>query len=165
MNHQPQHPLIKQCLAIAEKAHSGQVDKAGAMYLLHPLIVSLLVESHQRSVLKRLGRQLSESQLIQAQCVALLHDVVEDSDITVDDLNHEYHLPPEITQAVSILTKTKGEDYASYLKKVKTNPLSRVVKLADLLDNSNLNRLPKITNEDTQRRLKYLKSMMYLWQD
>jgi (p)ppGpp synthase/HD superfamily hydrolase len=159
------HPLIKQCLDIAEKAHFGQVDKAGENYLLHPLIVSLLVQSHQRSVLKRPGSQLSEKQLLEARCVALLHDVVEDSAITVNDLKDHHHLPVEICDAVKILTKTKGEDYDAYLIRVKANPLSRLVKLADLLDNSNLNRLTKITHEDIDRRLKYLKAMIVLWQD
>ena len=159
------HPLIKQCLEIAEKDHFGQVDKAGENYLLHPLIVSLLVQSHQRSVLKRLGNQLTEKQLLQARCVAYLHDVVEDSAITVNDLRDQHHLPAEICDAVKILTKTKGEDYDAYLVRVKANPLSRLVKLADLLDNSNLNRLPKVTQEDRDRRVKYLKAMIYLWQD
>lgn len=165
MNDHHNHPMIKQCLDIAEKAHAGQVDKAGEMYLLHPVIVSLLIECHDRSVLKRLGNQLDEETLIQARCVALLHDVLEDSTITYDELLNRYHLPVQICDAVKILTKTKGEALEVYLIRVKGNPLSRIVKLADLLDNTNLNRLSKITPKDIERRHRYLKSMRMLWHD
>jgi (p)ppGpp synthase/HD superfamily hydrolase len=159
------HPLIKQCLKIASEAHATQVDKAKMTYLLHPIMVSLLVETHDRSVLKRWGSLLSEEALIEAQCVALLHDVLEDCPVTFEDLRDHHHLPLTICEAVLILTKADNEAYSDYLKRVKANPLSKVVKLADLLDNANLDRLPKVTQEDKARRLKYLKSMLYLWLD
>lgn len=159
------HPLIKQCLKIASEAHATQVDKAKMTYLLHPIYVSLLVETHDRSVLKRLGSVLSDQELITAQCVALLHDVLEDCPVTFEDLRDHHHLPMEICEAVLILTKHDDEDYQDYLKRVKANPLSRVVKLADLLDNANLDRLPKVTQKDKARRMKYLKSMLMLWLD
>lgn len=157
--------LISQCLDIAEKAHAGQTDKAKAPYILHPMVVSELVKAHDRTVLKRLGKTFNEEQYIEARCVALLHDVLEDSTVTVDDLRDQYHLPSSICDAVKVLTKTKGEDYGLYLQRVKANPISRLVKLADLLDNANLKRLKRITEEDRKRRLKYLKAMKYLWQD
>lgn len=159
------HPLIKQCLKIASEAHATQLDKAKITYLLHPILVSLMVETHDRSVLKRWGCALNEQELIWAQCVALLHDVLEDSTVTVENLRNDHHLPLEICDAVDILTKNEGEDYADYLRRVKANPLSKVVKLADLLDNANLDRLPKVTDDDRARRKKYLKAMLYLWLD
>ena len=157
------HPLIKQCLQIASKAHATQLDKAKITYLLHPILVSLMVETHDRSVLKRWACALNEQELIWAQCVALLHDVLEDSTVTAENLRNDHHLPFQICEAVDILTKIEGEDYADYLKRVKANPLSRVVKLADLLDNANLDRLSKVTDDDRARRKKYLKAMLYLW--
>lgn len=159
------HPLIKQCLKIASEAHATQLDKAKITYLLHPILVSLMVETHDRSVLKRWACALTEQELIWAQCVALLHDVLEDSTVTVENLRNDHHLPSEICDAVDILTKIEGEDYADYLIRVKANPLSRVVKLADLLDNANLDRLPKVNDDDRARRKKYLKAMLYLWLD
>jgi len=158
--------LKENCLNIASLAHADQVDKAKEPYLLHPLWVSAtLTETPYRSVLKKHMSVLSEEEKEYAQCVALLHDVIEDSPITYEDLLMIYHLPKDIADAVLILTKTKGEDYSLYLKRVKENKLARVVKLSDLLHNSDLRRLPRVKNEDKQRRLKYLKSMLYLWDE
>jgi (p)ppGpp synthase/HD superfamily hydrolase len=158
--------LKESCLNIASLAHADQVDKAKEPYLLHPLWVSAtLSETPYRSVLKRHMSALSEEEKEYAQCVALLHDMIEDSPITSSDLLTLYHLPKDIVEAVIILTKTKGEDYSLYLKRVKENKLARVVKLSDLLHNSDLRRLSRIKEEDIQRRLKYLKSILYLWDD
>jgi (p)ppGpp synthase/HD superfamily hydrolase len=158
--------LIDLCLNIASLAHADQVDKAKEPYLLHPLWVSaVLTEAPYRTVLKRPMVLLSDEEKVFAQCVALLHDVIEDTPVTYDDLLNKHQLPKDIADAVLILTKTKGEDYSLYLKRVKENKLARVVKLADNLHNSDLNRLPRIKEEDRKRRLKYLKSMLYLWDD
>jgi len=153
------------CLEIASIAHQNQLDKAKQPYLLHPLWVSAtLSEKPYRSVLKQTMANLSDEDIHLAQCVGLLHDVIEDSDVTYEELLHRYHLPQVIADAVLVLSKTKGEDYSLYLKRVKENKIARVVKLADLLHNSDLSRLPRIKEKDIQRRLKYLKSMLYLWQ-
>ncbi len=158
--------LKSQCLAIATFAHQNQVDKAHQPYLLHPLFVSqALSQAPYRSVLKRFVPLLSETEKIEAQCVALLHDVIEDSPVTYDDLIQRDHLPLVIADAVYILTKIKDEPYNLYLARVKENKLARIVKLSDLLHNSDLSRLPRIKEEDLQRRFKYLKSILYLWQD
>ena len=157
--------LVQQCLIIAQNAHGAQVDKGGEIYILHPLLVSMMVKAHERSLLKRLGAALSEEELEQAQAVALLHDVLEDCPITYDDLLNSHHLPKAVCDAVLILSKTEGQDYFTYLERVKANKLSRIVKLADLLDNANLDRLPKVTEEDRKRKLKYQKAMLMLWQD
>lgn len=92
--------LYQQSLAIAEDAHKGQVDKAGVDYIQHPLFVASLVEGEL------------------AKTVALLHDVVEDSDWTLEDLRME-GLPEEVVQAVGILTKKRNENYEEYILRVK----------------------------------------------
>lgn len=135
--------LYQQALAIARDAHKGQVDKAGVAYIQHPLFVASLVEGEL------------------AKTVALLHDVVEDSDWTLEDLRKE-GLPEEVVQAVGILTKKRNENYEEYILRVKQNPLARQVKLADLKHNSDLSRLANVTDRDRKRVAKYQKAIAYL---
>lgn len=135
--------LYQQALAIAEDAHKGQVDKAGVNYIQHPLFVASLVEGEL------------------AKTVALLHDVVEDSASTLEDLRME-GLPEEVVQAVGILTKNRDESYEEYLMHVKQNPLARQVKLADLQHNSDLSRLANVTDRDRKRVAKYQKAIAFL---
>lgn len=135
--------LYQQALAIAKDAHKGQVDKAGVEYIQHPLFVASLVEGEL------------------AKTVALLHDVVEDSDWTLEDLRKE-GLPEEVVQAVGILTKKRNENYEEYILRVKQNPLARQVKLADLKHNSDLSRLANVTDRDRKRVAKYQKAIAYL---
>ena len=135
--------LYQQALAIAKDAHKGQVDKAGVEYIQHPLFVASLVEGEL------------------AKTVALLHDVVEDSDWTLEDLRKE-GLPEEVVQAVGILTKKRNENYEEYILRVKQNPLARQVKLADLKHNSDLSRLDNVTDRDRKRVAKYQKAIAYL---
>lgn len=135
--------LYQQALAIAEDAHKGQVDKAGVDYIQHPLFVASLVEGEL------------------AKTVALLHDVVEDSDWTLEDLRKE-GLPEEVVQAVGILTKKRNENYEEYILRVKQNPLARQVKLADLKHNSDLSRLANVTDRDRKRVAKYQKAISFL---
>ena len=135
--------LYQQALAIAEDAHKGQVDKAGVDYIQHPLFVASLVEGEL------------------AKTVALLHDVVEDSDWTLEDLRKE-GLPEEVVQAVGILTKKRNENYEEYILRVKQNPLARQVKLADLQHNSDLSRLANVTDRDRKRAEKYRQAIAFL---
>lgn len=135
--------MIDIALVIAKKAHAGQVDKAGVDYIQHPLYVASQVETEQE------------------KAVALLHDVIEDSNITAVDLLAS-GLPNEVVTAVQILTKKKGQSYQEYLEKVKTNDLARVVKLADLKHNSDLSRLKSVTNTDYDRVEKYKNAIRYL---
>ena len=103
--------LYQQALAIAEDAHKGQVDKAGVAYIQHPLYVASLVEGEL------------------AKTIALLHDVVEDSAWTLEDLRME-GLPEKVVQAVGILTKNRDESYEEYLMHVKQNrkrPITRCI--------------------------------------
>ena len=135
--------LYQQALAIAKDAHKGQVDKAGVDYIQHPLFVASLVEGEL------------------AKTVALLHDVVEDSDWTLEDLRKK-GLPEEVVQAVGILTKKRNEKYEEYILRVKQNPLARQVKLADLQHNSDLSRLTTVTEIDRKRAEKYRQAIAFL---
>ena len=135
--------MIDIALAIARKAHAGQVDKAGVDYIQHPLYVASQIKTEQE------------------KAVALLHDVLEDSDITAADLL-AYGLSNEVVTAVQTLTKKKGQSYQDYLEKVKSNNLARVVKLADLKHNSDLSRLKTVSNTDYERVKKYKNAIRYL---
>ena len=135
--------MIDIALAIAKKAHAGQVDKAGVDYIQHPLYVASQVKTEQE------------------KAVALLHDVIEDSDVTADDLLAS-GLSNEVVTAVQTLTKKKGQSYQDYLEKVKSNNLARVVKLADLKHNSDLSRLKTVSNTDYERVKKYKNAIRYL---
>ena len=128
---------------IAKKAHLGQVDKAGEDYIKHPEKVASFVETDEE------------------KAVAYLHDVIEDTELTLEDL-HEYEFSKEVIEAVDIITKKKGEDYRSYLNSVKKNKLARAVKLADLRHNSDLTRLTKVTEKDIERKEKYQKAINFL---
>ena len=135
--------MINIALSIAKKAHAGQVDKAGIDYIQHPLYVASQVKTEQE------------------KAVALLHDVLEDSDITAADLL-AYGLSNEVVTAVQTLTKKKGQSYQEYLEKVKSNNLARVVKLADLKHNSDLSRLKSVSDTDRERVKKYKNAIRYL---
>lgn len=128
---------------IAKRAHLGQVDKAGEDYIKHPEKVASFVETDEE------------------KAVAYLHDVIEDTELTLEDL-HEYEFSKEVIEAVDIITKKKGEDYRSYLNSVKKNKLARAVKLADLRHNSDLTRLTKVTEKDIERKEKYQKAIEFL---
>ena len=131
--------LIK-AFIVASLAHRGQVDKAGKKYVKHAIRVSRKVKSKQ------------------AKMVALLHDVVEDTCKTIEDI--EKMFGRETAFQVSCLTKIKGEVTEEYIKRVKQSPVSIEVKLADLLDNMNVFRLKKVEEADLVRLKKYL-SMYY----
>ena len=128
---------------IAKRAHLGQVDKAGEDYIKHPEKVASFVKTDEE------------------KAVAYLHDVIEDTELTLEDL-HEYEFSKEVIEAVDIITKKKGEDYQSYLNSVKKNKLARAVKLADLRHNSDLTRLTKVTEKDIERKEKYQKAIDFL---
>lgn len=135
--------MLEKAILFALKVHSGQKDKAGKEYILHPLRVMLCFENKQQ------------------QIVAILHDVLEDSDMTEQDLQ-KAGFCEEIIKAVVCLTKKEGECYFDYIERVKQNDIAREVKLADLEDNMNLNRIQNITQKDIQRVEKYKKAKRIL---
>ena len=135
--------MLELALSIATEAHRGQFDKAGIDYIEHPIFVASQVDSEEE------------------KAVALLHDVIEDSSVTAEELLNA-GLPETVVTAVQILSKKKGQDYQTYLKTVKSNPLARAVKLADLKHNSDLLRLETITDKDLEGLEKYKKAIDYL---
>jgi len=133
----------KKALEIAQKAHAGQVDKGGKDYILHPIAVAKMVK----------GRA--------AKTVALLHDVCEDSDITLDDLKAQ-GFPPRIIAAVDAVTKRKNERYRHYLMRVKSNRLATKVKIADARHNSDVTRIAGYTAADEARSMRYKNTIVFL---
>ena len=128
---------------IAKTAHAGQTDKAGLDYILHPLQVAAEVTTDEE------------------KAVALLHDIIEDTDVTASELLAK-GLPDNVVEAVEALTKKHNQNYAAYMAGVKKNRLATAVKLADLKHNSDLSRLEKITQKDRERAEKYRKAIEYL---
>lgn len=121
---------------IASKAHKGQKDKGGEDYFKHPLTVSNKLSGEKDKI------------------VALLHDVIEDTDVTVNDLK-EAGFSDEVVLAVSAITKKAGEDYEEYLNRVKQNPVALRVKIEDMEHNSDISRIKNPTEKDLKRLEKY----------
>lgn len=113
--------LTNKAMRIAYDAHHGQLDCNGVPYIFHPFHVA-----------EQMNDEISV-------CVALLHDVVEDTSLTVEELSREF--PEEVVQAVSLLTHDKSVDYFDYLQQIKRNPYARNVKIADVLHNSDQSRI------------------------
>lgn len=132
--------LLK-ALFVAVKAHRGQRDKGGNPYVLHPIRVSLKAKS------------------LDGKIVALLHDTVEDTDISLDDLEF---LSLFQSEALQLLTHDKDTPYMEYIENIKSNKLATEVKLCDLEDNMNLNRLKTVTDSDIRRKQKYERAFTYL---
>lgn len=124
---------------IAFTAHEGQTDRAGKPYIEHPVRVAQATETADEFV------------------VAMLHDVAEDCPEWPLSRLAE-HFPPNIIAALECLTKRPGEDYEAFIERVATNPLAVKVKLADLADNSDLSRLPRVTDKDRERAAKYARA-------
>ena len=127
---------LERAIALAAEAHAGQVDKAGAPYILHPLRLLLAVDTPEERI------------------VAVLHDVVEDTPWTLEALRAE-GFTQEVVDAVEALTKRAGESYEAFIDRVAANPLARRVKRADLTDNLDLRRLPVLTDADLARIARY----------
>lgn len=122
-------PTLTKVIEIATQAHQGQVDKAGKPYISHPLAVMGLVKGESEKI------------------VAILHDVVEDTPITLTDFAAE-GFSPECLVAVDAITKRDGEPLEDYLERVKSNPIAINVKLADLTHNMDLSRIAEPTAKD-----------------
>jgi hypothetical protein len=147
---------LTKAIEIAKSAHEGQTDKAGKPYFEHVQAVSDKVSEIIRS-----WNEEYDDFLIQAQIVSYLHDVVEDTSHTIDDL-WKLQIPIECILAIEILTKIEGQDYSDYLAKVQLDKLATVVKIADLAHNSDLSRLDVVTPADLERHDKYAKAIEFL---
>lgn len=132
---------ILQAYELAGAAHAGQYDKGGRPYIFHPLFVA--------------GKVQGESEKI----VALLHDVLEDTALSLDDM--PFLSEPE-QEALLIITKNRGERYEQYLSRVKANAIARAVKLEDLRHNYDVSRLRSMGTEDERRLEKYRQALAFL---
>lgn len=134
---------LEDALDIAVAAHRGQTDKAGQPYILHPL------------------RLLAQMRTEPEQIVAVLHDVVEDSDWTFEDLR-ERSFDDEILAALDALTRRDGEPYETYVERAAADPIARRVKIADLEDNLDVRRLGPLTDADRERLDRYRRAWLRL---
>jgi guanosine-3',5'-bis(diphosphate) 3'-pyrophosphohydrolase len=136
-------PLTKKAMIFAYQAHQGQTDKSGLPYIYHPMHIAEQMEDESTTV------------------CALLHDVVEDTHYTLEDLIQQGY-PSEIIEALSLLTHNKGIPYMDYVRKINSNKIASTVKLADLQHNSDLSRLEVIDDDALKRIEKYRKAMQIL---
>lgn len=130
--------MLKSALVFAAQKHDGQFDKEGNPYLLHVMKVMHYIKSSDEEIL----------------CIALLHDVIEDTDATYADLA-TIGMSERVIEGVRALTKVKGETYEEYKEKVKSNHDAIIVKMADLRHNSDIRRLKGVTDKDVKRIQKY----------
>jgi len=137
---------LEKAIEIALSAHKNQVDKDGQPYILHPLRVMLQMDTEVE------------------QIVAVLHDVLEDSDLSSFSLR-ERGASQEILTVLDHLTHRKNESYAEFILRVMQNPIAKKIKLADLWDNMDLRRLSEVTEEDFARYRKYEKAYKVLTEE
>ena len=140
--------MLNRAYGIALSAHKGQVDKAGNDY-----IKSHIMDVHYKCQL--MFDEIEENPEI--ELVALLHDVVEDTDWTLDKLK-DWGFSHKVIEALDCVTKREGEDYDHFIERIKPNPIARAVKIADLQSNMTITRLNEITDVDVERLRKYLKA-------
>lgn len=139
-------PLTNKAMRVAYAAHHGQVDRSGQPYIFHPY---------------HLAEQMDDEVSV---CVALLHDVAEDTAVTLEELAREF--PAEIIDALRLLTHEPGTDYFDYVRAIRTNPVAVKVKLADIEHNSDVRRYagcPDVPEEQlARRREKYARARAIL---
>jgi len=130
--------MLEKAIEIAVEAHRGQIDKAGTIYILHPMRVMLRGQNETEQIL------------------GILHDVVEDTPVTIEMLRLE-GFSEEILESLTALTKKKGERYGDFIKRIMRIPLATQIKLYDMEDNLNRDRIPYPTEQDERRFAKYTK--------
>lgn len=135
--------LTKAAMKLCYKAHHGQVDKSGIPYVFHPIHLAEQMQDELTTV------------------TALLHDVVEDTDYTFEDLQ-EMGYPTQVLEALKLLTHDPVVSYMEYVERIKSNPIARTVKLADLKHNSDLSRLHVANEADILRIQKYSDAIEHL---
>ena len=135
--------LTKKAIKLMYLLHKDQTDKSGLPYVFHPWHVAESMDDEIKTT------------------VALLHDVVEDTNITLDDLKGG-GFPDEVVSVLALMTHEEGVDYFDYIKKLADNPIAREVKLADLKHNSDLDRLDHVSEKDAERKEKYAKAIKLL---
>lgn len=136
-------PKTKIALNLCFEAHKEQKDKSGMPYVFHPFHLAEQMETEETTI------------------VALLHDLIEDTDYTIEDLT-KMGFDKAITDAIALMTHADGVEYMDYVRMIKDNPIAKAVKLADLHHNSDLTRLDTIDEKALSRRDKYLKAIALL---
>lgn len=136
-------PMTRKAMRIAYEAHHGQTEWDGVPYIFHPL---------------HLAEQMADETAI---AVALLHDVIEDTPLTLEDLRRE-GFPDRVLEAVALLTHDKETPYAQYVEKLAQNPVARAVKLADLRHNMDCTRLGKVDASNLKYIERYRAALVYL---
>src|SRR4051794_9322629 len=132
-------PTLEDAIALAVEAHRGQKEKAGQPYILHVLRVMFRLETEYE------------------QMAGALHDLVEDTPYTLDDLRRLGYPDPVIV-AVDCLTRREDESYEQFVERAGAHPIARHVKLADLEDNMDVRRLPAVTERDRERLDRYIRT-------
>ena len=132
--------LTKKALRMAFDAHKNQTDKTGLPYVFHPFHLAEQMDTEEEVI------------------TALLHDIVEDTDLTLEDLR-VCGFPDRVLAALSLLTHQDGIDYMDYIETIRSDPLAARVKLADLRHNSDLTRWDTVDGKTRQRQEKYMKAM------
>ncbi len=135
--------LTKKALKLCFEAHKTQYDKSGMPYVFHPFHLAEQMTTEETTV------------------VALLHDLVEDTNYTIADLT-EMGFPKAITDAISLMTHAADVDYFEYVAAIRENPIAKAVKIADLTHNSDLSRLDVVNEKALKRREKYQKALKML---
>lgn len=135
--------IIEKAISIALEAHKGQVDKAGNAYILHPLRVMFRMDTDDEMI------------------VAILHDVIEDTNITFDYLKDQ-GFSKTVLASIEALSRRREESYSDFIRRVGSHPIAIKVKQADLIDNMNLSRIKKITEKDFMRMRKYSEALTIL---
>ena len=135
--------MLDKAISIAVKAHTGQLDKGGKPYILHPLHVMMQMDTEEERI------------------TAILHDVLEDSSVSLVTLCL-VGIPTTVVNALSILARKKGQSYREYIKDISENKLATKVKIADLEHNMDLSRIPNPTKKDYDRIAKYKTHYDYL---
>ena len=126
--------LTIKAMNLAYNAHHGQFDKGGVPYIFHPIHLAETMDDEIST------------------CVALLHDTVEDTEVTLEELSREF--PKEVVDAVALLTHAEDVEYFDYIRSIKANPVAVKVKLADLSHNGDPKRICNQGNQE-RRRVKY----------
>ncbi len=134
---------LEDAIILAARAHAGQKQRNGEPYILHPLRVMMAVENPDEKM------------------AAVLHDVVEDSDMTLDDLKQK-GFSPAVVEMVRLLTHDDALSYEDYIKRLRSNPGARHIKIADMQDNMNVRRLPHMRPGDLERLERYHKFWLLL---
>ena len=135
--------MTKRALALCFEAHKDQKDKSGLPYIFHPFHLAEQMEDEDTTI------------------VALLHDVIEDTEYTIEDLQ-KAGFTQNVISAIALMTHDPQMPYMEYVRAIKSNPIARAVKLADLRHNSDMTRLDIITQRDEERAQKYLDAIVIL---